>query len=254
MKAFGIVVATNVVGFTATSLLKSEVVTDLMGVGSIGVSAAALAYSASSSRAVFSSSLIASWSLRLASFLAYRAYLYGDARFKSYFPPDNGSWRDHPDRLVQLATFWALQAVWGCVMLTPVVLHSGAAISLLRGWPGLVVAASGLVIEGVADWQKFRFKQNKGGETLMTEGLYRYVQYPNYTGEIVFWSGLGIYWLGNLARFQPLALLPAAFATFLLTKVSGIPLSEKSRSRRFADDPVYREYNRSTAWLVPGLY
>jgi steroid 5-alpha reductase family enzyme len=86
------------------------------------------------------------------------------------------------------------------------------------------------------------------------DGLFAYMQYPNYTGELLFWAGMGLFWSAELrGPLRLVSTLPAAFAALLLTRASGIPLSEKSRDRR-AQSPELTAYRRRTAWLVPGLY
>jgi steroid 5-alpha reductase family enzyme len=74
-------------------------------------------------------------------------------------------------------------------------------------------------------------------------------------GEILFWTGLGWYWSASLPlSLLPVAFLPAAFVTLLLTKVSGIPMTEKSRAKRFANDQKYADYVKRTSKLIPGIY
>ena len=167
-------------------------------------------------------------------------------------------------RLGALATFWVLQAVWGITMLTPQILSSKLATApVSRGAWGLGLAAAGFLIEAVADFQKFRFKLNNangGNKALYTGGLYSIVQYPNYTGEILAWTGLGIYYLSSFGpQFGILryvySFLPATFVTLLLLRASGIPLTQKSRARRFGDDAKYRKYlNDTPKWLIPGVF
>jgi steroid 5-alpha reductase family enzyme len=188
LKAAAIIGGFNLGGFLLTTGIKSEVVTDLLGTGSIGLSALALASSASSPRLVVACTAIGVWSLRLSSFLAYRAFLNGDARFKPFFPPvvdgKKGNWADYPDRLGKLAGFWGLQALWGFVMLCPLLLRH-TSVPVWYGWPGIALAAVGFAIEAVADQQKFNYKNNSN--ELMTSGLFSVVRYPQYSG-IIFKS------------------------------------------------------------------
>ncbi len=260
-RAFGVVAATNALGFLASAAIKSEVLTDLLGVGSIGVSAVVLTSRAP--RQLLVAGAIALWSARLAGFLAHRAFLHGDARFAAYFPPpgpdgQKEAWSAHPRRLGSLAGFWAVQALWGCVMLTPFALLRGAfgaaAVGAGAGWPGLAAAGLAWAAEAAADQHKARHKQRHGRDAMPTTGLFALVQYPNYTAEIAFWAGLGWYWSAELrGPLRLAAFLPAAFVALLLTRVSGIPLSEQSRDRR-PQSPEVAAYRRRTAWLVPGLY
>ena len=80
---------------------------------------------------------------------------------------------------------------------------------------------------------------------MMTKGLWRFSRHPNYFGEAVLWWGVFLLLLsiphGWMAVGGPLVL------TFLLLKVSGVPLLEK----RYADNPAYQEYSRKTSVFVP---
>lgn len=122
-------------------------------------------------------------------------------------------------------------------------------------WFGLGLALCGFALEAVADQQKWNFK-SAGGKGVIMDGVYRYVQYPNYTGEIVFWTGLSSVAYGSIPSgpWRSLAFVAPVFIAFLLTKFSGIPLTEKSRRKRLADDEKYQKYRKSTSLLIPGLY
>lgn len=48
-----------------------------------------------------------------------------------------------------------------------------------------------------------------------------------------------------------MAVLSPVFVTFLLTRVSGIPMLERKAEKRWGDDADYEEYKRSTPVLVP---
>ena len=249
--------AFNAGGFLITAAIKSEVVTDLIGTGAIGVTGAVLASQpGSSSRAVLTAGAVGLWSLKLSLFLAYRAFLYGDKRLKEFFPPEGGSWLDHKDRLGKLAGFWVGQTVWGAVLLAPLMAMKRAPVAnipLMTGWPGLVIAGAGLAIETVADYQKFKFKQEHGEKKIMTSGLYSVVQYPNYSGELLLWTGMGIYWTAGAVN-PLIAFLPLAFSALILIKVTGINMSEQSRAKHHGLDPFYLAYRSRTKWLIPGLY
>lgn len=257
MKMIG---ATNLAGLAITAAIKSEVITDLCGTGSIGLSAWLLHRSSSGgARATLSTAAIVIWSAKLASFLALRAFMDGDKRLQAFLPPPGEGWMGNGDRLLKLAGFWALQAVWGMTMLAPQVasLPYAGKVPLWQGWLGLAVAGTGLLVETVADVHKFVHKR-AGGE-LLTTGLYGVVRYPNYTGEILFWGGLGLYYWHSFGSAplwpRALAFLPAAFITLLLIKVSGIPLTEASRRRHYKQSAEYAAYVARVPWLLfPKIY
>jgi steroid 5-alpha reductase family enzyme len=114
---------------------------------------------------------------------------------------------------------------------------------------GLVLAALGLLLETIADQQRFTFlkkgnNRKKGQEPLMTTGLWRFSRHPNYFGEIIFWWGIYILVLGTpnswMMIFSPLLL------SYILLFVSGLPTEKKYKAR--AD---FIEYKRKTSPLIP---
>lgn len=145
--------------------------------GAIGMSAWLLHRGASASaRSTITSSAIGLWSVKLASFLAIRAFLDGDKRLQAFLPPTGEGWISNMDRLPKLLGFWFLQGLWGLTMLTPQVLSTplSAKVPVSNGWPGLLLAGVGLVLETWADGQKFAYKRS-GGD-LCTSGVYSVVR------------------------------------------------------------------------------
>ena len=67
-------------------------------------------------------------------------------------------------------------------------------------------------------------------------------------------AGLG---LSGTAASRVLAVglsyVSPAFVTFLLTKVSGIPISEKKYNKRYGDRKDYQEWKRDTPKFFPKL-
>lgn len=257
--ALTVIGLSNAIGFTVTALIKSEVFVDLVGTGSIGASALLIyRYGLSSSRSLVATTAIAAWSLRLSVFLAVRAFLDGDKRLQKFLPEKGKSWTGK--KLASMAGFWTLQALWGLIYLTPLVLSAphSAKVPLSAGAWGLGIAAAGFLIEAIADAQKFAHKRNHDG--LYTGGLFSIVQYPNYSGEILTWTGLGVYFLASFtSRYGALryvwSFMPVGFVSVLLVHVSGIAMTERSRKKRYGNDPEYQSYLQEVPkWLVPGIY
>lgn len=95
-------------------------------------------------------------------------------------------------------------------------------------------------------------------------------QYPNYFGESTLWTGIATLAAGALVthpmqvalglsgvsgKLSVLAMAYAspAFVTFLLTKVSGIPMSEKKYDKRYGNRKDYQEWKRNTPKFFPRL-
>ena len=113
-------------------------------------------------------------------------------------------------------------------------------------WIGAAVWAVGFGFETVSDEQLRRFKADPANRgQVMDRGLWRYSRHPNYFGDCVVWWGIylvaasaGAWW--TIAG--PLVM------TFLLLRVSGVALLERSIGKR---RPGYAEYAARTSAFIP---
>ncbi|CAN9300468.1 unnamed protein product [Alternaria alternata] len=183
------------------------------------------------------------------------------------------------------------QATWVSLCTLPVILvnsvpRSAYATSLLgkavSSKPyltdilGLAIFVFGLTFEVVADRQKDAWvqgkKQKKHSEEFLTHGLWSKSRHPNYFGEATLWSGIAIAAAGLLVRQPAQAALglsgglggqvlvagmcaaSPAFVSFLLLKVSGVPLSESKYDERYGDRKDYQKWKRETPMFVPKIW
>ncbi len=111
---------------------------------------------------------------------------------------------------------------------------------------GALVWILGYFFEVAGDYQLDQFLKdptNKG--TIMDRGLWKYTRHPNYFGEVTMWWGI---WLIVLPLpFAILALISPLTITYLILKVSGIPMLEK----RFENDPAFQAYKKRTSAFFP---
>lgn len=112
---------------------------------------------------------------------------------------------------------------------------------------GVVVWAVGFYFEAVGDWQLWRFKADPANAgKLLTTGLWAYTRHPNYFGDAAVWWGFFLIAVsvpnGILTFFGPLLM------TFLLMRVSGVALLERSMRKR---KPDYEAYMRRTSAFFP---
>lgn len=178
------------------------------------------------------------------------------------------------------------QATWVSLCTLPVVLvnslprsafAAGNAVSAkpyLTDILGLAIFVFGLAFEIVADKQKSKWvadkKAKKHSEEFLTHGLWSKSRHPNYFGESTLWSGIATAAAGLLVR-QPaqaalglsglgvtgqvlvtgLCAASPAFVTFLLLKVSGVPLSEEKYDKRYGERKDYQKWKRETPVFVP---
>ncbi len=191
--------------------------------------------------------LVILWGLRLGVYLFWRVNKLGrDARFDEI--RTNGS---------RFFRFFLIQGVSAWIISVPFLLlfyndHVLSPIPFVI-WIGWIIALIGLIIETIADNQKSTFKAIPGNaDTLLTSGLYKHVRYPNYLGEILFWIGI---FTSSAFVFQGLdwlAILSPIVIILLLTKLSGIPILEKSRAKKYAGQQWYIDYVSKTNLLFPG--
>ena len=112
---------------------------------------------------------------------------------------------------------------------------------------GAAVWGVGFFFEAVGDWQLARFKAdpaNKG--KVMDRGVWRYTRHPNYFGDAAQWWGYYLIAAGAPGGFW--TVLSPLLMTFLLVRVSGVALLEKSLKEA---RPGYKEYIESTSAFIP---
>lgn len=115
-------------------------------------------------------------------------------------------------------------------------------------WIGLGLFLIGFLIETIADAQMMNFKakpENK--DKLIRIGLWKGSRHPNYFGEMLVWWGLGFVALNSV--LPAISFIGALMITYLLSKVTGVPmLEEKYRGR-----PGFEDYIKSTNAFLPKL-
>lgn len=111
---------------------------------------------------------------------------------------------------------------------------------------GLALGLAGLILEAISDVQLSRFRRNPANRgKLMTTGLWAYSRHPNYFGEVLHWWGV---WAMACAVPGGLAsVLSPLLITFLILKISGIPLLEQKMQHH----PQFAEYKARVSAFVP---
>lgn len=198
----------------------------------------------SGSRGVLASTFVSIWGLRLA------WHIHARHRGK---PEDFRylAWRREWGKWFYARSYsqvYLLQGVLLFLVALPVVLinrNSGGTFGFLEVM-GVCVWLFGFLFESVGDAELARFTRDprNRGKILQT-GLWQYTRHPNYFGEVMQWWGI---WL--LAVGVPgcgFSILGPLTITFLILKVSGIPMLEK----KMAENPDFAKYKRSTNVFLP---
>ena len=190
------------------------------------------------------------WGTRLGSYLVARE------RNPSY----QEAVKEQTDRsqalsLVARLGIWTSVSLLYVCMFAPVVFLAGAA-ALLTG--RLVLVASigvavmwlGLIIETLADQQKSRLKA-VNPNAFASEGLYRWVRYPNYLGEILFWLGNFVAGIVAYAAWWHWLMALIGIVCIVLIMLGSTKRMEFKQDDRYGGDPKYDAYVRSVPVLLP---
>ncbi len=188
--------------------------------------------------------MVVVWALRLGVFLVIRIRKTGkDARF-------DGIRED----FVKFLKFWLGQGAIAWFLLLPVLFLAqvNAQINTLSV-VGVVLWLSGLILETVADFQKYQFSKNPANRNKWIDtGLWRYSLHPNYFGEILVWVGVYVATYSSLGNVQrAIGLLSPVTIFIILRFVTGVPPLEKSANKRWGDNPKYQSYRKRTNLLIP---
>jgi steroid 5-alpha reductase family enzyme len=197
-------------------------------------------------RKVLTVALVSLWGLRLSVHILLRSIGRGeDYRYRDM--------RERHSRYFALwslfAIFW-LQAAILWFVSAPLLAAQSSALPQGLTWLdalGVVLFAVGFLFETVGDWQLARFKRDPANAgQVMQAGLWRYTRHPNYFGDALVWWGLSLIALSTPGSLWTIA--SPAVMTFLLLKVSGVSLLERSLA---ATKPEYREYSLRTNAFFP---
>lgn len=188
--------------------------------------------------------LLTVWSLRLSGHLFWRLKNTSE-------DPRYAAWRKDWGKREPIAAFFKVFVLQGILMAAisyPVSLairQSGEVLPL--DFLGLCLFLFGFIFETTADAQLSAFKNDSSnkGKVLKT-GVWGLSRHPNYFGEILIWWGLYLFAAplpgGLIAALSPLLL------TFLIIKVSGVAMLEKSMAKKGKE---YQDYAASVPALLP---
>lgn len=111
---------------------------------------------------------------------------------------------------------------------------------------GILIWVIGFLFESVGDWQLGKFiRDSANKEKIMKLGLWRYTRHPNYFGEVFLWWGIFITTLSS--EFWWIAVWGPLTISYLILKVSGIPMLEK----KYEGNQEFEEYKKETNAFLP---
>ncbi len=198
----------------------------------------------SGTRRILVGILVSIWGLRL----AWHIYRRNKGKAEDY---RYMAWRKEWGKWFYLRSYaqiYLLQGMLLFLIVMPVLLinkSSESALGMLDVFGG-AVWLFGFYFEAVGDAQLAQFIKNPANKgKLMQSGLWAYTRHPNYFGEVTQWWGL---WL--VAMSVPngwFGIIGPITITFLILKVSGIPMLEK----KMMENPEFSEYKKNVSMFFP---
>jgi steroid 5-alpha reductase family enzyme len=187
--------------------------------------------------------LLGIWATRLALHLTARGgFAHEDRRYAAMRARFGRRWW-----IASLPIVFLLQPILAWFVGAPVqavMLREQSPLGWLDGL-GTALVVVGTYLEASADAQLERFRAG-GGKGVLDTGLWRYSRHPNYFGDFLVWWGFGAF---GVAAGAPLTLAGPLFMSYLLLRVSGVSLLERTMVDR---RPEYAMYQRRTNAFFPG--
>jgi steroid 5-alpha reductase family enzyme len=190
--------------------------------------------------------LVTLWGLRLSIFLAFRNIGKGEdyryQEFRKKYGPERYWW-------FSFFQVYLLQGIFSIlVSITLLGAHFNTQSNDLNllDYLGILVWLFGFIFEAGGDYQMTKFKKNPDstGRVLNT-GFWKYTRHPNYFGDSAVWWSYAIF---SIAAGSYWTIVGSFIMTFLLLKVSGVALLEKSLK---AGKPEYNDYIQKTNSFLP---
>ncbi len=205
----------------------------------------AIAHHGNSGRQLLVAILVGTWGFRLAAYLAKRNLGHGeDWRYKAMRKKKGASFP-----IISLVTVFSLQGALMFVVSLPVMFSNAdttpgiGPIAVM----GALVWLVGFFFEAVGDAQLARFKKNPANAgKVMNQGLWSLTRHPNYFGDSVMWWGVWI--IAAETGSGVFSIIGPIVMTFFLLRVSGVPMLERSLSKRREG---WDQYVATTSGFIP---
>jgi len=190
--------------------------------------------------------LVILWALRLGSYLFIRVHkMSRDKRFDGI-----------REKFISFLGFWIMQGVSVAIIINALSFASwyGDLNPGYLSYALVILSLLALILEAVADHQKFTFKIKQPSRFMQT-GLWKKIRHPNYLGEILFWTFLSLSVTANLPiMYWTWTLIGPLWLIFLLIFFSGIPPLEKKWNEKYSGSVEFKEYINQSWRLIPGIY
>lgn len=193
---------------------------------------------------IFTGILISIWGFRL----AWHIYTRNKGKTEDY---RYLAWRKEWGKWFYIRSYFQVYILQGVLLYTiilPVLFINNTSTTpwnILEIFGGLLWVF-GFLFEAIGDAQLTRFIKNPSNKgKLMQSGLWQYTRHPNYFGEVVQWWG--IWFIALSVPYGALTIIGPLTITFLILKISGIPLLEKKMNSH----PEFAAYKQRVSMFIP---
>jgi steroid 5-alpha reductase family enzyme len=159
--------------------------------------------------------------------------------------------------LAKKLLIWPAVSLLYVAVASPLILNLESAVGQGSTFPhrlvlrsGFAIMFAGLLIEGLADLQKARFKRTIP-DRFCDVGLYRWVRCPNYLGEIIFWMGNWIAGLGASAGALGWIVPVVGLVAIVLIMIGSTKRLEAKQEGRYGDRADFQSYAQTVPVLFP---
>ncbi|MDO8896706.1 MAG: DUF1295 domain-containing protein [Bacteroidales bacterium] len=190
--------------------------------------------------------LVTIWGLRLTAYLAYRNIGKGEDFRYQEFRRNYGAERYWWFSYFQVFLLQGALIMIVSLPLLGVIAGNPSNELHLLDYLGIVVWLVGFSFEAGGDFQLARFKKdpkNKG--KVLDTGFWKYTRHPNYFGDSAVWWAFALFSISAGSYWQ---IIGSVIMTFLILKVSGVSLLEKTLNNTKSQ---YQEYIRKTNSFFP---
>lgn len=196
-------------------------------------------------RSVLMVALVTIWALRLSGYILWRNWGEGeDYRYRAMRRKNAPNFA-----FKSLYIVFGLQGALAWIISLPVLAAMNSSTPLgVFDYLGIGLWVLGLVFEAGGDYQLARFRSQPENEgKVLDTGLWRYTRHPNYFGDCCVWWGFYLIAVGGGGAWS---IVSPLLMTFLLLKVSGVAMLEKTIGDR---RPEYATYVRQTSAFIPWM-
>lgn len=190
--------------------------------------------------------LLIIWGLRLSIYILWRNWGKGEDYRYQQFRKDYGV-----ERYWWISYFqvFILQGVLLWLISAPILAAQYFEPNLKLGFFdafAIILWLVGFAFEAGGDYQLAKFKTNPNNKgKILTTGFWKYTRHPNYFGDASIWWAFGLF---SIAVNSYVPLLSSILMSFLIVKISGVALLERSIK---VAKPAYKDYIQNTNAFFP---